>query len=327
MIIGLIDLEVIEDRGKCIPSIDLMKLSTYYKKNKHFVIMIKNLTFFDNFDIIYVYKSLEKTNCPDYFFKNSKYKFLGKGFLGSPKSILPKEVEKCEGDISIYLPFFEKRGGKWISYKKTRLINSLQQRFSQNGEILNQNLITFHPRISLYDNNILEKNIYRKLPEYIKTKEINFIYPQYINSIDILKDIKRYVGKTSGLIYNGNDKDFTLKNSYLFNDVYFLKEVNINTTKELVNILLNCIDFYVKICKFNVNSGIFIVNKGSLSPGTIYKITSVFNSFVKSKNNLDLIKNIYYEMPSYKMTKNEFEKTLRFMKIIEEVKNAKLFRT
>jgi hypothetical protein len=79
------------------PNLALMKVSAYYKANNHLVEWYSN---FENYDIVFCSKIFSFTpDFNEYIYADEVYKG-GSGY--DIKSTLPKEIDDCIPDYSIY---------------------------------------------------------------------------------------------------------------------------------------------------------------------------------------------------------------------------------
>lgn len=238
MDIGLLDQDAILSPETFYPNLEIMKLSSYYKKNKNFVSLILNPKEVDRYTKIVLRKDTNDENYLSNLFLNKKCEYGGLAFTNNIYKPLEKEIENCIPDISIYNSYFNKillklKKGEIL---KRKFLQSSYIRLStdgincdldyQNGFIgasaRSQNIVY------VYDNNILEiKDSKEAINDIIKGKQqfMKLIHVQESKDFEKISNwcVKAWNSSDNKIIYNkivynkefkeicSMSKDFTLK--------------------------------------------------------------------------------------------------------------------
>lgn len=223
MYVGIYDMDIFEVKYTFKPSLEVMQLSAYHRKNNDIVELILDLEDLSRFNKIYLVKNHLNTNFPADLISDPRVELIGLGFTNG--IYVENFFDKIEPDKYIYNKFLEKFSER-RRVKKTEkvIINDLQRcgytrLYYKNG--LNPNLPS-ESRIYLYDNTIdnngeglnlinsknysiikLVNNISSEnLEELIKwaSNKWNFYYNQYILSREITdKEFLDYIKIASNL--------------------------------------------------------------------------------------------------------------------------------
>lgn len=192
MVIGFADLDFLQSPNRFIPSLELMKLSSYYKQKGHIVKVCYDLTKISFYDIIYISKNSNKGDVSPLLLSNSKIKWLGTYFTKGVYQELPKEIELCEPDSSIYeIPsksitssFYRRIANKTLDR------NNLCIRFTNKGKIINSLRNVSGENIMVYDIDFFKnKEAALEFLNFYKDKKIYFLSEQIIRDFETLKDI------------------------------------------------------------------------------------------------------------------------------------------
>lgn len=229
MYIGLFDQDLLVTPKTFVPSLELMKYSYYYKMNNNIVKMVYDANAISPFDKVIVSSNLKgKRNLPRLLMANPKVEWTGTAFFKT-YSRLPKEIETCNADKSIYEPFYRKNKNN-LSCEQIAKLNPFfnigaAYRLTHKGEIIfdYEKVIEDRSKIYLYDEDIFScPEILEQIPKFKTNHGICFIKTQIVSDFDtFLKTKKEFPGLTFYssnspiLVYNGEltKKDFL--NHYL----------------------------------------------------------------------------------------------------------------
>ena len=93
------------------PEIDLMKVYSYYSKNKQNIVELSlNYTDYKNYDLYYCFNNSSRNFTKKLFELQSQNNvfLIGPYFYGDTWIPMDEEIEKCEPDINVYNPYFRK---------------------------------------------------------------------------------------------------------------------------------------------------------------------------------------------------------------------------
>lgn len=108
MDIGLLDQDAICSPETFIPNLEIMKLSTYYKKNKNYVSLILNPDNIERYTRIILRKDNLDSNYLSNVLLEKKCDYGGLAFTNNRYISLEEEIENCTPDLSIYNNYFNK---------------------------------------------------------------------------------------------------------------------------------------------------------------------------------------------------------------------------
>ena len=237
MYIGLFDQDLLLYPNIFIPSLELMKYSFYYKKEKNIVKMFYDANESSPYDKIILNSNFNnRENFPKIMVLNPKVEWVGKTFFGGQYHRLPKEVEICEGDKSIYQSFFDKNKNHFRTNQLIRinrfLKNGSPYRLTHKGEIIFDcdKLKNSNKKLYLYDEEIFEnQEIFDILSKYKNEKEIIFLESQRVEDFDLFIKINQDLPKIHSwkdrpsIVYEGNlDFKTFIKNYQIFNHIFCL---------------------------------------------------------------------------------------------------------
>ncbi|MDP2683634.1 MAG: hypothetical protein Q8P20_01130 [bacterium] len=173
------------DADSTIPNLALMKLSTWYKKQGHYITLYKaNLPYYPNQKkrVYNVPIGFDKTYCSIIFEGNKNYiqanniNFGGSGY--DLKTVLPLEIEQCLPDYSIYpennisYGFITRGCIRKCSFCKV---------FEKEGDIkkvADIKDIVRHKKVKFLDNNILAYSDHREILQELIIKSIKCQFNQ-----------------------------------------------------------------------------------------------------------------------------------------------------
>ena len=260
MYIGLFDQDLLLYPNMFIPSLELMKYSFYYKKEKNIVKMFYDANESSPYDKIILNSNFnDRENFPKIMVLNPKVEWVGKTFFGGQYHRLPKEVEICEGDKSIYQSFFDKNKNH---FRKNQLIrincflkNGSPYRLTHKGEIIFDcdKLKNSNKKLYLYDEEIFEnQEIFDILSKYKNEKEIIFLESQRVEDFDLFIKINQNLPKIlswkdrPSIVYEGNldfktiDEVIDLLKNHT-SSISFVGDGAIKNKEKLKNNFENCI--------------------------------------------------------------------------------------
>lgn len=167
MDIGLLDHDALFYPNAFYPNLEIMKLSTYYKKNKDYVSLILNMNNTDRYNKIVLRKEINDENYPSSLLLDKRCEYGGRAFTNGEYIPFDMKIENSIPDLSIYNLYFKtilKGNKKYLDMTK-KYLNSSFIRLSSNGKdcdidiskSITQNTKRGHD-IFVYDNNIFKIN-------------------------------------------------------------------------------------------------------------------------------------------------------------------------
>ena len=215
MNIGIYDQDALLYKRNFVPNLEAMKISSYFKFNKHFVNLILNGNY-EKYSKVFLFKEKEDKHFPSLLISNDKVTYGGAAFSnGKYISIFP-EAENFRPDyllynkyIKKYLPLSKKQEERLSAYERASFI-----RLSSNGINCNNKIENCFcgPSIFIYDNNL--ENIsgsYKKIDDIdINNKTIYILKPVFLDDLDTAvmwtssKWLNAHDEKVNKIIYNKN---------------------------------------------------------------------------------------------------------------------------
>ena len=163
MEIGIIDQDAFSIPIKdFIPNLEVMKISSYYKKNKNIVSLLLNLEDNERYSKLFLRKDNPKSDYYSSLILDKRCSYGGLSFTNGIYAPLEDTIENSIPDISIYDNFFKRNfiGSAAIEKQKRILLNSNFIRLSTDNINCNENFKNYlqtksHTRVYVYDTNIL----------------------------------------------------------------------------------------------------------------------------------------------------------------------------
>lgn len=201
MDIGLLDQDALFSPDSFHPNLEIMKLSTYYKKSKNFVSLILDPSKIERYNKVILRKDISDGDYLSNLFFEEKCEYGGLAFTNDIYVPLPEEIENTVPDISIYNSYFKRilTGKKSFDnmskeYQKCSFI-----RLSSDGKTCNldssKGIISGHgagENIWIYDKNIFNiSDSLETATSFLQGKRqlLKFVYPQYSSNFE---DIARW---------------------------------------------------------------------------------------------------------------------------------------
>lgn len=192
MDIGLLDQDALSSPNTFLPNLEIMKLSTYYKKNKNYVSFILDPNKIERYNKVVLRKDMNDGEYLSELFLEDKCEYGGLAFTNGVYVPLAEEIEDSVPDISIYNSYFKKIliGKKKYEDLQRKLLKSSFIRLSSNGQTCNldtsKGFIGYGARIEnviyIYDTGIFNiLNAYEAIDNIVlgKKQKAKLIYPQY----------------------------------------------------------------------------------------------------------------------------------------------------
>lgn len=273
MDIGLLDQDAISSPTSFLPNLEIMKLSTYYKKNKNFVSFILDPSKIERYTKIILRKDMNDGEYLSNILLEDKCEYGGLAFTNGIYVPLPLEIENSIPDISIYNSYFKKVliGKKKYEDLKRRILRSSFIRLSSDGKTCNldtsKGFIGEGARaenvIYIYDSNIFNINCARTaISEIILGKQqvSCLVHPQFSDDFNEIEEWckERWNERNNRVIYDKivlnkefkeiceKSKEFHLKPTLLIcydkNGTYtnnFLKADFRNSLNKTIYIIIN----------------------------------------------------------------------------------------
>lgn len=132
MSVGLYDMD--NDLYKTTPfNLELMKLSTYYKKRRQIVALSPEFkpNYYSQF---YLRKDYEDNLYPSHLELYNNIEFGGHGFSGRRYVPLSSEIEACKPDVTIYERVRSNYKAKWQQQAFNVMMRACHMRFSLDGK-------------------------------------------------------------------------------------------------------------------------------------------------------------------------------------------------
>lgn len=175
--IGLIDYDLINEKALA-PNLELMKISSYYKRQHEQVELIRDCREFTAYNIIYLRQD-RKGAMPEELFSQAsdRIKIGGRAYYGKNYKPLPAEIERCQPDTYLY-------SAKWVEKKKKPNPGLFQKALTIYTDLrLSQTNFSYMPiekRYLLYDYNIGDNpSLFRDFMSIAtpRAEKIHFLYP------------------------------------------------------------------------------------------------------------------------------------------------------
>lgn len=255
MYVGIVDQNFLLYPNSFIPSLELMKCASYYKKRGDIVKMVYDINNISQFDIILLITcNPSSSNFPKLLISNPKVQWIGAKDNCDSLSYnkLPDEIENCLSDKTIYKSFFEKNINNFTKKQKEKLSsffkNGNAYRLSHNGKIIFDfdKIEKNSDKIYIYDKNIFfSKDFFNQVEKYNLSNRLVFLETQFTNNFEDFKAAKKIIpfarawGDKVVFAYTGpiNKKTF-LQNFDLFANGYYLSLENYNNQQSLPNFLM-----------------------------------------------------------------------------------------
>lgn len=173
MYIGLVDDDLREDYRY--PNLEIMKLSSYYKKNKDIVELVRDYRQYERYSKIILRKNLISNNLPTLFLSRvrGKCEYGGYAFTNGIYVPMDDEIEKSLPDATIY---------DKINKGKVDFVTRIRKnpvRLQTNDRLTG---INKQNRFLVYDKQAYYYPSYSELLKLAKT--IEFVEPQYFDNFD-----------------------------------------------------------------------------------------------------------------------------------------------
>lgn len=216
MDIGFIDQDALSSPETFHPNLEIMKLSTYYKKSKNYVSFILDPSKSERYNKIILRKDESNGDYLSDLILDKRCSYGGRAFTNDIYIPLEEEIENCVPDLSIYNSYFNRilTGKKQYETKKKAYLNSSFVRLSTNEKDcdldITRGLIGGAKRgqdIYIYDKNITNiDEAIDSLSEVIrgKAQKIVFLYPQYFYDFDKVEEWSKiyWVKQNNEIIYD-----------------------------------------------------------------------------------------------------------------------------
>lgn len=216
MDIGLLDQDALLYPKEFIPNLEIMKLSSFYKKKRHYVTLILNPDKTERYSKILLRKDKKDNIYLSNLLLQDKCSYGGLAFTNGIYAPMDLEIENSVPDISIYNSYFRKFSIKEKDFREASFI-----RFSSNGKdcdlnykkgITGSNISFFF----VYDPNIIELEepvkIFNSMNITSIHQKVIFVSPQYTDNLENLKNwcTNRWLGAKNLIIYDRYlyNKDF-----------------------------------------------------------------------------------------------------------------------
>lgn len=317
MDIGLLDQDALSSPSTFHPNLEIMKLSTYYKKSKNFVSFILNLDNIDRYTKIVLRKDIDDENYLSNILLDKRCNYGGLAFTNNIYSPLDISIENSVPDFSIYNSYFNKILIKEKSYETLRKKYSRGSfvRLSTNGKDCNldisKGILNGARRgydIYVYDNDVFKiKNYKEAISSIVRgaAQKVLFIHPQSSSSFNQIEELCLcpWCGTKNEIIYdkmiyNKEFKEICSKSNNFFvkplilicydkNRTYtenFLKTDFKNSLNKMLYIMITKSKINLK-CKEDIKDENFKkLYKNLISWGTQGFCSYSFNNFLLKRN-------------------------------------------
>lgn len=195
MDIGLLDQDALSSPSTFLPNLEIMKLSTYYKKNKNYVSFILDPNKIERYNKVVLRKDINDGEYLSELFLEDKCEYGGLAFTNGIYVPLEEEIENSIPDISIYSSYFKRIliGKKKYEDLQRKLLKSSFIRLSSNGKTCNldssKGFIGEGARIEntiyIYDIGIFNiENASEAISDIVlgKKQKAKIVHPQYCNN-------------------------------------------------------------------------------------------------------------------------------------------------
>ena len=216
MDVGLLDQDALSYPKNFFPNLEIMKLSTYYKKSKNFVSLVLNPEKIERYNKIILRKNLNDGDYLSSLLLNQKCEYGGLAFSNGIYVSLPEQVENLVPDLSIYNIYFKKiLQGKTNEVLQRRLLDSSFIRLSSDNKTCNldylKGLIGHGTKsenvVYIYDLNLLNIQKSQEIIDNLplgRVQKVRFVYPQYSEDFPVVESWskKRWNHTKNRIIYN-----------------------------------------------------------------------------------------------------------------------------
>ena len=206
--IGLIDLDLYSSQKLSLPNLEIMKLATYYQKEKKEYVRLIDLneTNFSGYDKIFLRNDNFQLTIPQHFLESNNIEYGGLAF--SKGVYIPFEneiIDFCLPLVSIYKPFLRE---KMIEGFKTKEINSFLDntyvRISNGKEKLPIPPIQPRKKVYIYDDNLIQDGWEKAIETMAKRRpsSIVTIHPIRCSTINQFLKVRAYtkIARTNKII-------------------------------------------------------------------------------------------------------------------------------
>lgn len=222
MYIGLIDYDAFSSPSRFFPNLEIMKLSSFFKKDKNIVKLILNFSNLDRYSKFYLRKNIGDDDYPSSLIIDNRCEYGGLAFTRNSYVPLDEEIEKSVPDFQIYEKYYSSFNNfKSIKDRKGMLNKSCFIRLFYNDKLKDyyKNCCTpsYGGSIFIYDMDLFKKTDCIDILDNIgNNTHIKFIYPQMVKDKENCANIctkkwnynKNKIILESNLLLNKDFKDF-----------------------------------------------------------------------------------------------------------------------
>ena len=260
MLVGIYDLDLLLfDRW--IPSIDLMKYSSYHKRRGDVVnTLYQESENWDAYDIIYVRRDKYSQAVPEHLLSISNVEWVGRRFFDDVILPLPHEIEICPADPSIYRAYYYANEAKYPGNRKMLnrgiLSRGTNWRLVSEGE-----LVTPYPKhqdeLFIYDKGPIDSKVVWPFFEDNIGAKIVFVERIEIEDFELIKflqdnfQVKR---RNDFIAFTGNLNDIDFENDCTRFRHQYQVQIPLPKTNE------ECIDIFIDY----INKWFYAVSKGKV---------------------------------------------------------------
>lgn len=259
MLIGIYDLDLLlYDRW--IPSLDLMKYSTYHKRKGDIVHPLYTTENWEAYDIIYVRRDKYTSAVPDYVLSAYNVEWVGRRFFDDVILPLPPEIESCPADASIYQAYYAANESKYPGNRKMLnrgiIYRGINWRLVSEGK-----LVTPYPKhqseFFIYDKGPIDSAVVWPFFRDNIGAKIVFVERVEIADFELIKflqDNYQVKRRNDFIAFTGNLNDIDFVNDCTrFRHQYQVQIPNPQTEEE-------CLDIFIDY----INKWFYAVSKGKV---------------------------------------------------------------
>lgn len=250
MIIGILDHDIFH--WSFTPNLEAMKMSTYYKNQRHIVKLIYKLENLNIYDKIIIRKDKIDIAFPSELFVLPNIEYGGLAFTNGNYSPMDEKIEKSKPDITLYDKYLINKKGIKPQEDLRLLKNSAYMRLSLDGHSCNNEVDmnnSLGKRIFIYDNNLQNIENSDKIISEIRNNRLIFlVHTLKLENLDQVYKWTRQEGysksnKMHYINFKENEFDILLEESKTFNTPIYVPlgaQFNKNT------IMKDMIDYFIE---------------------------------------------------------------------------------
>lgn len=248
MYIGIFDQDIKLYPSKFVPSLELMKVSSFYKSKGDIVELCFDMNDFEKYDIVYLSRnSLSAKDFPQDLLSKANVEWVGRGFVGSYVQLSP-EMEHQQADKTLYRNFINANKSIFSQHTLVNLIGgplkpeAVLLRITDGNSLLVDytTLPYYNQELYFYDYDFFMSPFAREVVEFFYNREckLRFMECSVIDDIDLFRYCcgKVYPAHLmKQVMYLNYHPEYTLK-FFTENEPYFSKHQGLYINQQEVEV-------------------------------------------------------------------------------------------